>query len=174
MNQAARLSLPNLLSLSRVVMAAAFLLTPGAAARAALVVAAGASDVLDGWVARRRHTASAFGAMLDPITDRVFALVAMSVFLFEGALTTGQFLLLLARDMATGMGFLVARTIPWLRPVQFKARTPGKIVTGLQFLTLLAVVVAPAIVPALIAAVALGAVWAIVDYTLALWRARAR
>ena len=174
MNQAARLSLPNLISLSRLVLAAAFLLTPGAAARAALVLAAGASDVLDGWLARRRHTVSAYGAMLDPITDRVFALVAMSVFLFEGALTTGQFLLLLARDIATAIGFLVARTITWLKPVQFKARLPGKIVTGLQFVTLLAVLVTPALVPPLIAAVAIGAVWAIVDYTIALWRARAR
>ena len=174
MNQAARLSLPNLLSLSRLVFAAAFILTPGAAARAALVVVAGASDVLDGWLARRRHTASAYGALLDPITDRVFALVAMSVFLFEGALTTGQFLVLLSRDIATAIGFLVARMVTWLRPVQFKARMPGKIVTGLQFVTLLAVIVAPSLVSALVALVAIGAAWAIADYTLALWRARAR
>ena len=174
MNQAARLSLPNLLSLSRLLLAAAFILAPGVAARAALIIAAAASDVLDGWLARRRHAASAYGALLDPITDRVFALVAMSALLFEGALSTGQFLILLARDMATALGFLVARMVTWLRPVQFKARVPGKIVTALQFVTLLAALLAPAMVNALVAAVAVGAAWAIVDYTFALWRARAR
>lgn len=174
MNQAARLSLPNLLSLSRLLLAAVFILAPGVSARAALIVAAAASDVLDGWIARRRHAASAYGALLDPVTDRVFALVAMSVLLFEGALSTGQFLILLARDIATALGFLVARMVSWLRPVQFKARVPGKIVTGLQFVTLLAALLAPRLVNALVVAVAIGAAWAIVDYTFALWRARAR
>ena len=174
MNQAARLSLPNLLSLSRLVLAAAFIAAPGAAVRVALVVAAGASDVLDGWLARRSRVASPYGALLDPITDRVFALTAILVLLFEGALTSTQVLVLLIRDIATATGFLVARVVTWLRPVQFKARTPGKIVTALQFVTLLAALLAPALVNLLIAIVAVGAVWAIVDYTLALWRARVR
>lgn len=174
MTQAARLSLPDAISLSRLVLAAAFVAVPGASARAALVATAGASDFLDGWLARRRRITSPRGALLDPITDRVFALVAMTTLLFEGSFTTAEFSILLSRDIATAIGFLVARVVPWLRPVQFKARFPGKVVTTLQFVTLVAALIAPALVTPLIVAVAVGAVWAIVDYTLALWEARAR
>ena len=42
---------------------------------------------------------------------------------------------------AVPVGFLVARMIPWLRPVEFKARVLGKVVTVLQLLTLAAVLV---------------------------------
>lgn len=174
MTQAARLSLPDAISLSRLVLAAAFIVVPGTSARAALVVTAAATDFLDGWLARRQRIDTPWGALLDPITDRVFALVAMTTLLFEGAFTSGQFLLLLSRDIATAVGFLVARVVTWLRPVRFKARFPGKVVTTLQFITLLAALLAPALVAPLIVAVALTAVWAIVDYTLALWHARAR
>lgn len=174
MTQAARLSLPDAISLSRLVLAAAFIAVPGASARAALVATAGASDFLDGWLARRRRITSPHGALLDPITDRIFALVAMTTLLLEGSFTTAEFFILLSRDIATAIGFLVARVVPWLRPVQFKARFPGKVVTTLQFVTLLAALIAPPLVTPLIVAVAVGALWAIVDYTLALWEARAR
>ena len=174
MTQAARLSLPDAISLSRLLLAAAFVAVPGASARAALVATAGATDFLDGWLARRRKIDSARGALLDPITDRVFALVAMTTLLLEGSFTTAEFFILLSRDIATAVGFLVARVVTWLRPVQFKARFSGKVVTTLQFVTVMAALLVPSIVTPLVAVVAFAAVWAIVDYTLALWEARAR
>ena len=63
--------------------------------------------------------------------------------------------------------------IPWLRPVEFKARMLGKVVTVLQLLTLAAVLAAPSAVPVLLAGVAVASLLAIADYTLALWKARA-
>jgi phosphatidylglycerophosphate synthase len=173
MIQAARLSLPDVISLSRLVFAAAFIALPAPAARVALIAAAGITDFLDGWIARRRNIDSARGALLDPITDRVFAFVAMTTLLFEGLFTTGEFVILLARDLMTAIGFLVARVVTWLRPVQFKARFAGKVVTTLQFVTLIAALIVPALVTPLVVAVAFAAVWAIVDYTLMLWEARA-
>ncbi|HUF25613.1 MAG TPA: CDP-alcohol phosphatidyltransferase family protein [Gemmatimonadaceae bacterium] len=174
MDQAALLSLPNLLSLSRLLLAGAFVATPNAGARAALVVAAALTDFFDGWLARRRDSATSWGALLDPIADRVFALVALATLLYEGAFTTGQFFILLARDIATAVGFLVARVVPWLRRVPFKARFPGKVVTVLQFAAVLAALVAPLFVGPLVIAVGIAAVWAIADYTLALWHSRER
>ena len=112
--------------------------------------------------------------MLDPIADRVFVLTVVGTFLFLGTLSTGAYFILIMRDLATAIGFLVARIIPWLRPVEFKARVMGKIVTVLQLFTLAAVLAAPQVVTVLLACVASASVLAIGDYTLALWRARTR
>lgn len=167
------LSLPNVLSLTRVVCAAAVFGVRGTAERAALIGFASATDFLDGWIARRRRSTSRLGALLDPIADRLFVVACVIAFLLEGALTTGQYLVLLARDIATAVGYLVARSVPWLREVPFQARYLGKAVTVLQLATLLAVVLRPSLVPALLLAVAALSAAAIADYTLALWRARA-
>jgi cardiolipin synthase len=78
------------------------------------------------------------------------------------------------RDLATAVGFLVSRVIPWLRSVAFQARPSGKVVTVLQLITLATLLVAPAIAPWLLALVGVTSVLSIADYTLALWRARAR
>ena len=55
-------TLPNLISLSRLGLAAAFVLLKGTNARLALIAAAGATDFLDGYLARRRGTTSKWGA----------------------------------------------------------------------------------------------------------------
>ena len=166
--------LPNLLSCSRLVLAAGFVASPGTDARVGLIGVAALTDFLDGWLARRVHATSRWGAMLDPIADRVFVLTVVGTFLFLGTLSTAAYFVLITRDLATAIGFLVARIIPWLRPVEFKARVLGKIVTVLQLFTLAAVLAAPRIVTTLLVCVAVASVAAIADYTLALWRARAR
>ena len=167
-------TLPNAVSLSRIVLAVVFALVSGTAARLAVVAVASATDWLDGWLARRGGTASRWGALLDPITDRIFALTAVSVFLFEGALDTGQYFVLLSRDLMTAIGFLVARSVQWLRTVEFKARLVGKVVTALQLATLFVVLLAPRWTGLMVAAVGIASLAAVADYTLMLWRARAR
>ena len=166
-------NLPNALSCSRLVLAAGFVVTDGADARVGLIGVAAATDFLDGWLARRVHATSRWGALLDPIADRVFVLTVVGTFLFGGLLSTPAYFVLLLRDFATAIGFVVARMIPWLRPVEFKARMLGKVVTVLQLLTLAAVLAAPSAVPVLLAGVAVASLLAIADYTLALWKARA-
>jgi CDP-diacylglycerol--glycerol-3-phosphate 3-phosphatidyltransferase len=42
-----------------------------------LYITAGVSDMMDGWVARRTHTASELGAKLDTIADIVFVIVCL-------------------------------------------------------------------------------------------------
>lgn len=165
-------TLPNLLSCSRLVLAAGFVAAGASEARVGLIGIAAATDFLDGWIARRVRATSRWGALLDPIADRVFVLTVVGTFLFSGALSTSAYFILLMRDLATAVGFLVARIIPWLRPVEFKARMLGKVVTVLQLLTLTAVLVLPEAVPTLLGGVAVASVLAIADYTLALWRAR--
>ena len=74
--------------------------------------------------------------------------------------------------LATAIGFLVARLLPALRTVPFRARLAGKLVTTLQLVTLVAVLLMPAAVPYLVGAVGVMSAVSIWDYTLALWRAR--
>jgi len=166
-------TIPNLISASRLLLAAGFVAAGAAEARIGLIGAAAITDMLDGWLARRVQATSRWGALLDPIADRVFVLTVVGTFLFTGALSTTAYFILISRDLATAVGFVVARTIAWLRPVQFKARPMGKIVTILQLVTLFLVLAWPAAVSTLLAAVAVASVLSIVDYTLALWRARA-
>lgn len=167
-------SLPNLLSGSRLVLAAGFVAMPTTDARVGMIGVAALTDFLDGWLARRVRATSRWGALLDPIADRVFVLTVVATFVFTGQLGTGSYFILIMRDIATAVGFLVARMIPWLRDVTFKARISGKLVTVLQLFTLAAVLVAPPAVKPLLVVVALASVASIGDYTLALWRARAQ
>lgn len=174
MNRGAIFSLPNVVSMSRVVLAAGFVGARGAEERLALIGVASVTDFLDGWLARRRNAATRWGALIDPIADRIFVLTAVSAFLISGELTTWQYFVLLSRDIMTAIGFLVARLVPWLRPVEFKARYLGKVVTTLQLATFIAILAYPDLVTFLVLLVGLASAAAIVDYTYALWRARAR
>jgi phosphatidylglycerophosphate synthase len=166
--------LPNIISSSRVLLAAGFAAADHVDARLGLVGLAAITDFLDGWLARRAKWTTRWGALIDPIADRVFALAAILTFIFTRALTPVQALVMLSRDIMTAVGFIVARIIPWLRPVQFKARMSGKIVTVLQFATFVAILRFPQWVTLGLWLVGLTSVYSIADYTLALWRARAR
>ncbi len=165
-------TLPNAVSMSRLLLAAMFVVLREPMVRVALLVIATATDFLDGWLARRRQAATRSGALIDPIADRVFVLSAVSTYVVEGAITTGAYFTLLSRDIATVIGFFVARTVPWLRAVTFRARLLGKFVTVLQLLTLMAVILAPAAVSALVLIVGAASAASIADYTLTLWRER--
>ena len=167
-------TLPNLLSISRLALAAAFVLADRADARIVLVMVALATDYLDGWIARQFGPMTRLGALLDPFTDRVFALVGVSTFLFEGTLTTWQYFVMISRDLMTAVGFLVARAMPSLRGVAFQARFPGKLVTVMQLATFIAILIRPSAAAPMIFVVALVSLWAIVDYTWMLHRARVR
>lgn len=167
-------SLPNLLSLSRLLLAAAFVAIPRTDARIVIVMLALATDYFDGWVARQYGPITRMGAILDPITDRVFALVGVSVFLFEGALSVAEYFVMIARDIMTAVGFVVARTVPSLRAVAFRARFPGKLVTVLQLGTFIVLLLRPAAAGPLIIMIGIVSAWAVVDYTWMLHRERQR
>lgn len=167
-------SIPNIISLSRVALAAAFVMDHDTNARIVIVIAAGITDMLDGWLARKAGLTSRFGALIDPFADRVFALVAVATFVYEGSLSTVEYFIMIFRDLMTAVGFIVAKSVSWLRPVEFRARWSGKAVTVLQMVTFAAILRFPDYVSALIWAVGILSLYSVIDYTLALWRARAR
>jgi cardiolipin synthase (CMP-forming) len=167
-------TIPNLISVSRLALAAGFVASNAPGTQVGIIGIAAMTDFLDGWIARRAKATSRWGALLDPIADRFFVLTVVATLLFTGSLSPVAYFVLISRDLATAIGFLVARIIPWLRTVTFKARIAGKVVTVLQLLALVANLVLPAAFPWLLALVGVASVLAIADYTLALWRARAR
>jgi len=167
-------TLPNAISFSRLFLALGFVIFDGTWQRTWLILAAGATDFLDGWAARHGNSSTVAGALIDPIADRVFVLTAVSAFLVGGLLSTLQYFIFLSRDIMTAVGFVVARFIPGLTAAAFRARMLGKTVTTLQLATLIAVLQFPQFTVPLIALVGTLSAVSIVDYTLALSRARPR
>jgi cardiolipin synthase len=174
MKRGALLNLPNSISLSRLILALAFVLFDGRWERTILILAAGATDFLDGWFARMGNSSSVAGALIDPFADRVFVLTAISAYLIDGYVSTAQYFIFLSRDIATAVGFVVARFIPGLGASAFQARMLGKTVTMLQLVTLVTVLHVDRAIGPLIAIIAGLSAISIVDYTLALSRARSR
>jgi cardiolipin synthase len=168
------LTLPNLVSTSRVVLAVGFVVSDTVPVRLALIGIASLTDFLDGWLARRTRTMTRFGALVDPVADRLFVLGVVIAYLLGGELSWWQAILIMFRDVMSVIGWFVARNVSWLRPIAFQARLIGKLVTGCQLLTFLAVLVAPAAANALVWIVGVLGLVATVDYTLMLWRERVR
>ena len=166
-------SIPNALSISRRFLAVFFAALQTAEARLALILAAAITDFLDGWLARRSNTISKWGELIDPVADRAFVFTALSVYLFERTISTSQYFIILSRDLATAIGFLLSRSVTWLRPAAFRARLAGKVVTALQLISLVLVLTHPERFALLIPVVAIASAIAIVDYAAAMWRQRA-
>jgi phosphatidylglycerophosphate synthase len=122
------------LTASRLVLAAWFPLAPDHW-RIGIVVAAAATDLVDGLISRACGATSVFGQILDPIADKTFMIVVLGTFLVEGRIPWWQALGLVARDLAVVAGSIgqVAR-----RGLSSLANMPpswlGKAATALQFL----------------------------------------
>ncbi len=156
-----RLAAADLLTLLRFPLAAAYLAFPSFAARLGILAAAAASDLLDGPMARRRG-ASRFGAILDPIADKVFMACAFGVVLVSGRLAWYEVAGVLLRDLWAAAAFV--STIILRRPVTIPARYGGKAVTVAQVLTLAAFLTGSPLLRPLAWATAAVALYAIRDY----------
>lgn len=167
-------TLPNLISLSRLGMAGLFVVFAERDERLLLIAGAAATDFLDGYIARTSGVTTRWGALIDAIADRFFVFAAVCSLLFEGTLGTWQYAVFISRDFMTAVGFLTARIIPWLRAVPFKSRPAGKVVTVVQLVTLAMIFVHPVLLTPLLTILGIVSLYAIVDYTVALYDARDR
>jgi CDP-diacylglycerol--glycerol-3-phosphate 3-phosphatidyltransferase len=64
----------------------------------AVFVVAMATDQIDGWLARRRGQTSAFGALLDPIADKVLVMATLVMLVAEGVAPAWMIALIVARE----------------------------------------------------------------------------
>jgi len=129
------------ISLVRIPLAAAFAVVAAPPARLVILLVAAVSDVLDGIVARARG-GSRWGAVLDPVADKLFVATAVAVVALDGALSWWEAALVLSRDVGAAIGF--AATWAFHSPRIIHARWLGKAVTAFQFLTLFAFLLTPA------------------------------
>ena len=136
------------LSLVRIPLGVMFLLVADRTGLAlGVLAAAGLSDVLDGWVARRqrraaRTLASAHphrGDWLDPLCDKLFVLAVVLGLYLARQPPLLLLALLLTREVLQTISVAVMRLVPSLhrasRDYDFKAHPLGKATTVVQFLT---------------------------------------
>lgn len=126
-------AVPNLLSGARLALAGVFPFL-AAVARPWALGAAGLSDLLDGWIARRFRATSWVGGLLDAVADKAFVAAALGTRVVEGHLTWAEAGLLVARDAAV----LVAATYGalaghWRAFRHMPSRLFGRLTTALLF-----------------------------------------
>jgi cardiolipin synthase (CMP-forming) len=107
------LTVPNLFTCLRLVCIPVFvvlLATDGHAhwvAAAILLGAVGATDWVDGQLARRLHQVSTLGKVLDPLADRLLLVVAALSIIAVVAVPIWVAVLFLAREVLVAVGFLI-------------------------------------------------------------------
>ena len=156
------LTASNFLSLVRIPLGLAFLAVHDLRWIAAIVAAGAATDLLDGFVARRTGTQSEIGALLDPLCDRVFVFLGLVSFLPTGNLDWAGFVILILRDIFTGGVFVVTRLTG--KHLPFQSRQGGRIATALQVGALFTLILAPQYINVAILLVGTASVYAILDY----------
>lgn len=99
-----------------------------------LFVAAAATDIADGFVAKWVNRPTAFGAVLDPVADKVFIGTLFVVLTYEGEIPAWLCILVLARDLAIAGGAALLRVR--VRAFRVEPLVVGKLCTLVQLLYL--------------------------------------
>lgn len=131
------MNLPNLLTLSRfglIPIYVVFFATNHLKTAFLIVVLAGATDVLDGYLARTRGQITQVGVMLDPLADKCMMLTVIISLLVSGMIPWLVAVAMFVRDagMIAGSAFFHFRgkmTVP--------ANTLGKLTTVLYYFAFL-------------------------------------
>lgn len=134
---------PNAISIFRALCAVpvVVLVTPATAALAlAIFVAAALTDALDGALARRLRAASAAGALIDPIADKILVLGTLAGLVALSAAEALPVTLILAREALV----TAARTLAMRRGTVVPASRDGKVKAVLQGTAVVALLAAVA------------------------------
>lgn len=135
------LNLPNLLSLSRLVLS--FIIPILWVVKVperiiyGLILFGALSDTLDGNLARILNQKSSLGKILDPLADKCFINMLFFLFYLKEKIESSLFIVILTRDIGIllGVGYLIKKGIDF----KYVNPTPlGKISTVFQLITLIA------------------------------------
>jgi CDP-diacylglycerol--glycerol-3-phosphate 3-phosphatidyltransferase len=136
--RARRAHLPNALTVARLlvlpVYVALMLAAEGGHSWPAAIVfgAAGVTDRVDGWLARRWQVESAFGKVADPLADRLLIDAAVALLWLDGRLPWPALAIVLVRDLLLLAGYKVV--VP--RGYDFSVNLLGKAATLLLYTAL--------------------------------------
>lgn len=137
------MSIPNLLTVSRIGLTGFFMLALFSHSPAGRVWALGIfglaalTDLFDGWLARRWHQESAFGVLMDPIADKVLVLAAFLSFVELRLVPAWMVVLIVSREFViTGLRLVAVRQGKVLA-----AERGGKHKTVSQMVTIVAALV---------------------------------
>ena len=110
------MTLPNLLTVSRIGLAFLFMLALFAHTQAGKVLAlilfgiASLTDLFDGMLARRWHQESDFGILMDPIADKILVLAAFLSFVELKLVPAWMVVLIVSREfLITGLRLVAVR-----------------------------------------------------------------
>jgi CDP-diacylglycerol--glycerol-3-phosphate 3-phosphatidyltransferase/cardiolipin synthase len=152
--------LSNVISAARLPLAAAFPLATSSDGALAVIGAAGITDLLDGFAARKLGQVSPVGAAIDGVADKVFGLSLLVTLVARGVLAPASALLLATREafeLPLALRVLVrpkARVVAKTR----SANRLGKLATSLQLGAIVAAITrSRAAKPLAVAAGAVGA-----------------
>jgi CDP-diacylglycerol---glycerol-3-phosphate 3-phosphatidyltransferase len=135
-------NLPNLLTMTRVlaipvVMVLLCFSSPWASFLGGLCFAiAGATDMLDGFLARRQRTITSFGRFMDPLADKLLVSAALIMLIPLGRVPAWMAVVIIGREiMVTGLRGLAAAEGTILAPDRW-----GKVKTLLQMVAITALI----------------------------------
>ena len=136
-------AIPNLLSSLRLALACYFPFAPEHT-WLLIILCGGASDFLDGWIARRWNLTSWQGGILDAVADKLFVLSVLLTFAVAGKFSGWLIFLIIARDLTVALiaGY-AASCREWASFKKMDARMSGKIATTGQFVLMIAVCLVP-------------------------------
>lgn len=123
------LTIPNLLSLGRLLLTPVLvwlILSDRTVAATVLFGAMGISDWLDGFIARRTNTVTDLGTTLDPVSDRVLVMASLVAMMGAGVLPWWMGIPVLLRDAVLSVVFLALARRGFGKP---KVRRVGKSAT---------------------------------------------
>jgi CDP-diacylglycerol--glycerol-3-phosphate 3-phosphatidyltransferase len=134
--------LPNALTLIRFALIPLFVVMTladdgaGSWATAAVFALAGATDQVDGWLARRWRVESEFGKLADPLADRLMIDAAVILLWLDGRLPWPALAVIAARDGVLLLAYPAVRS----RGYQFEVNFLGKLATWVLYASLVGVI----------------------------------
>lgn len=131
------LTLPNVITLVRLACIPIFLwllfVQDDRASAAWLLGGLGASDWVDGWIARRYGQVSELGKILDPFADRLLFIVSVGAMIIDGAIPLWFAWLVVIREVVLGAVLVVTTMLGMQR---FDVSFLGKLATALLMFAL--------------------------------------
>jgi cardiolipin synthase (CMP-forming) len=138
MTSAVLQQVPNAITVVRVLLViptAWCLLTEEYVNALMLLAVAGASDAVDGWLARKLDAVSRFGAAVDPLADKVLVGVLFVALLSKGVLPMWVVGIAIGRDLVILLGAGAYRLL--FKHIEFAPTPVSKLNTAAQIVVLL-------------------------------------